>query len=158
MNFEWVQFFSQLLWLFFSPFSAEYDGSLWKMSRLLKLMITFHFLPLSHLKILFGYRCIIDGSILSYFPVIIWIFSSFTPYYLNLATLTYFSTARVPQALEEQAVALPLTHIPLKRIIYIAQVWDQSNLGGTIEYTNLRSDISLAEGRRTVSAAERDRE
>lgn len=81
------------------------------------------------------------------FQVLALNFSSFTPYYPNLATLTYFSTLCVPQALREQAVALLLTHIPLKRIIYIAQVWDQSNLCGTIEYTNLRSDISLAEGK-----------
>lgn len=93
-----------------------------------------------------------------FFPVIILHFSSFTPYYPNPASLTYFLASCVPQALEEQAVALPLRHTPLKRIIYIAQVWDQSNLGGTIEYTNLRSDVSLAEGRRTVSAARRDRE
>lgn len=48
--------------------------------------------------------------------------------------------------LKKQAVALVLTHIPLKRIIYIAQVWDQSNLCGTTEYTNLKSDIPFAEG------------
>lgn len=100
--------------------------------------------------------CILDGSILSYFPVIILNFSSFAPYYPNLATLTYFPAACIPQTPREQAVAL--AHIHLKRIIYIAQVWDQSNLCGTIEYTNLRSDVSVAEGRQTVSAAERDRE
>lgn len=100
-----------------------------------------------------------DGSTVSYFPVIILNFSSFTPYYPNLATLTYFSAPCVPQAFKEQAVALLLTHIPPKRIIYIAQVWDQSNLCGTIEYTNLRSDIFfLLKARRTVSAAEKDRE
>ncbi len=52
----------------------------------------------------------------------------------------------VPRHSWVKAVALLLTHTPLKRIIYIAQVWDWSNLCGTIEYTNLRSDISLAKG------------
>ena len=99
-----------------------------------------------------------DASMTDQFPVIFLNFSSSPPYYPNRTTLTYFSSARVPQALELLLHTHPHTHTPLKRIIYMAQVWDQSHFGGTIEYTNLRSDISLAVGGRAVSAAERDRE
>lgn len=85
-------------------------------------------------------------SILCYLPVCILKCPLYEPHYPNVAALTHFYTTCILQALKEQAVALLLTHIPLKRIIYIGQVWDQSNLCGTTEYTNLRSDISLAEG------------
>lgn len=78
------------------------------------------------------------------------IFLLFTPYYRNLATFDLLSRrcSQFPRRSKKQAVALLLTHThtPLKRIIYTGQVWDQSNLCGTIEYTNLRSDVSLAEG------------
>lgn len=87
------------------------------------------------------------------------IFLLFTPYYRNLATFDLLSCrcSQFPRRSKKQAVALLLTHThtPLKRIIYTGQVWDQSNLCGTIEYTNLRSDVSLAEGE---ASWERDRE
>lgn len=49
---------------------------------------------------------------------------------------------------------------PLKRIIYIAQVWDQSIFCETLEYTNLRSDFFfffLLKARNTESHRERER-
>lgn len=88
---------------------------------------------------------------LTHHPAIFLHFSSFTFYYHNLASVTHFPPT--PPLLPCSpgtiwASCCTPTHTKLlKRIIYIAQVWDQSNFRGTLEYTNLRSDISLVEGR-----------
>lgn len=91
-----------------------------------------------------------SGFLLSYFPVIILNLSPFTPYCPDLATLTYLALLSFPRRPESEL-------LPLKRIIYTAPVWDRSNLCGTIEYTNLRSDIPLAEGEADCECKERER-
>lgn len=82
----------------------------------------------------------IKRCILCYFPKMPLLLH---PNTLILPLRPTFPLLFVPQELK--AVAPP-PHTPPKRIIHIAQVWDQSNLCGTTEYTNLRSDISLAKG------------
>lgn len=115
--------------------------------RPVKFSSTGYFITLTNF---IAHWCMKDGSISGYFPVII---LNFPPFFLHPINLilplwpTFCTPCISPGVLKEQAVAPLLTHIPLKRIIYIGQVWDQSNLCGTIEYTNLRSDISLAEGK-----------
>lgn len=84
----------------------------------------------------------------------------FTLYYHNLATVTYFPLLFPCSPGTRGATCCTPTHTkPLKRIIYIAQVWDQSNFSETLEYTNLRPDIYFAEGRKNCeSHRERERE